>query len=67
MDKANRGVEVMKHSLTIKGGRQSYYDSGSCSCGQWSNFLNRVTRRGGIKGNKEFIKRGFNQHKEEAK
>jgi hypothetical protein len=60
-------VKVMKHTLTIKGGRKHFYDSGSCSCGQWSEFLNRVTRRGDIKGNKEFIKRGFKQHKEEAK
>ena len=60
-------VKVMKHTLTIKGGRKDYYDSGSCSCGQWSEFLNRVTRRGDIRGHREFIKRGFKQHKEEAK
>jgi len=57
-------VKIMKHILTIKGGRKHFYDSGSCSCGQWSEFLNRVTRRGGIKGNKEFIKQRFKQHKE---
>jgi hypothetical protein len=60
-------VEVMKHTLTIKGGRKNYYDSGSCSCGQWSQFLNRVTRRGDILGHREFIKREFKKHKEEAK
>ena len=53
----------MKHTLTIKGGRRHYYDTGSCSCGQWSQFLNRVTRRGGISGNKDFIKKEFRQHK----
>jgi hypothetical protein len=57
-------VQIMKHTLTIKGGRKHFYDSGSCSCGQWSEFLNRVTRRGDIKGNKEFIKQRFKQHKE---
>jgi hypothetical protein len=57
----------MKHTLTIKGGRRHYYDTGSCSCGQWSQFLNRVSRRGGIRGNKDFIKREFKQHKAEAK
>ncbi len=57
-------VQIMKHTLTIKGGRRHFYDSGSCSCGQWSEFLNRVTRRGDIKSNKEFIKQRFKQHKE---
>ena len=63
----NSKVEVIKHTLTIEGGRRHYYDSGSCSCGQWSKFLNRVTLRGGITSNKEFIKQKFKQHKEEAK
>jgi hypothetical protein len=60
-------VQVMKHTLTIKGGRKDFADSGSCSCGQWSRFLVRVTRRGDIRGNREFIKREFQLHKGEAK
>ena len=57
----------MKHTLTIKGGRMGYWDSGSCSCGQFTRFLTRVTRRGDIRGHRDFIKREFKQHKLEAK
>lgn len=57
----------MKHTLTIKGGRKGYYDSGSCSCGQFVRYLTRVTRRGDIQGHRDFIKREFKQHKMEAK
>ena len=56
----------MEHILTIKGGRRHYYDAGSCSCGKWSKFLNRITLRGGITNNKKFIKREFKLHKGEA-
>jgi len=56
----------MNHTLTIKGGRGGYWDSGSCSCGEWSEFLTRVTRRGDIKGHKEFIKRQHKAHKEKV-
>ncbi len=57
----------MKHILTIKGNRKNYYDAGTCSCGQWSKYLTRVTRRGDIAGNRDFIKREFKQHKMQAK
>lgn len=57
----------MKHVLTIKGGRTNFADSGACSCGQWSQYLTRVTRRGDIRGHREFIKTEFNKHKLEAK
>ena len=56
----------MKHALTIKGGRGGYWDSGSCSCGEWSEFLSRVTRRGNIKGNRDYIKREYKAHKEKV-
>ena len=57
----------MKHTLTIKGGRKNYYDSGSCSCGHFVRYLTRVSRRGDIQGHRDFIKREFKQHKLEAK
>ena len=52
-----------KHILTIKGGRHEFYVAGNCSCGQFSEFLNMVTRRGDVTSNKEFIKRKFKAHK----
>jgi len=59
--------ERMKHTLTIKGGRGGYWDSGTCSCGQFNQYLTRVKRRGDIRGHRDFIKREFVKHKMESK
>ena len=56
----------MKHKLTIRGNRKGYFDAGSCSCGEFNQYLTRVTRRGDIGGNRDFIKREFAKHKAEA-
>ncbi len=56
----------MKHSLILTGGRNHYYVAGKCTCGNFNEFLNMVTRRGDVRGNKDFIKSQFKAHKAAA-
>ena len=53
----------MIHKLEIKGGRSNFGISGTCTCGQWSEFVNTTTRRGNVLSLKESIKVKFKSHK----
>ena len=52
-----------EHTLTITGGKGTYYVAGGCSCGNFSKFLNHVTLRGEIGRSRKFIKEQFKIHK----
>jgi hypothetical protein len=52
-----------EHKLTITGGQKTYGISASCSCGNWSKFLNTIRLRGGITSSKDFIRSEFKSHK----
>jgi hypothetical protein len=62
----NERAKTMKHSLILTGGRNHYYVAGKCTCGNFNEFLNMVTRRGDVRGNKDFIKSQFKAHKAAA-
>ena len=48
--------------LEIKGGVRAKYNSGSCACGKFSEYLN-MPHRGNSKNYREFIMVKFNAHK----
>lgn len=53
-----------EHKLTSTLVKKVYGISASCSCGNWSTFLNTTRLRGGITSKKDFIRSEFKSHKE---
>jgi hypothetical protein len=56
----------MTHKLTITHKKGTYGISATCSCGEWSNYMNTAVLRGGITNKKDFLKSQFKLHKVSA-